>query len=155
MNIASKTILESAHFLNPSFQCHHYHKYCRSVLLCMCIRNNTGFFNLLLLMWIKMFLALPFFISISTVCASNVTIKSEHSRHCSPPAGSVDGHIVVEDGGGGISDLTTYLAGDARVSPLLQVSWGQSRLPLNTSVLAGLSPRPAAWQALWRLRTYL
>ena len=71
----------------------------------MCIRNITGFFKLLLLMWINMFMAPLFFIS--TVCASTVTMKSEHSVHCSPPAGSVDGHIVVEDGGGGISDLTT------------------------------------------------
>ena len=54
-----------------------------------------------------MFITLIFSIFFSTVWASNVTIKSEHSVHCSPPSGSVDGHIVVEDDGGGISDLTT------------------------------------------------
>ena len=30
-----------------------------------------------------------------------------HSRHCSPPTGSVDGSVVVEDGGGQVLDLTT------------------------------------------------
>ena len=28
-------------------------------------------------------------------------------RHCSPPTGSVDGSVVVEDSEGGIADLTT------------------------------------------------
>ena len=28
-------------------------------------------------------------------------------RHCSPPTGSVDGSILVEDGGGGIAGITT------------------------------------------------
>ena len=38
---------------------------------------------------------------------SNMRMSQTPHRHCSPPTGSVDGGIVVEDSGGGITDLTT------------------------------------------------
>ena len=82
-------------------------------------------------------------------------MKSDHSVHCSPPAGSVDGHIVVEDAGGGLADLTTLSWQVALGSTLCYRSAGHSWLALNTSVLAGLSQRKAAWWALLRLPMYL
>ena len=41
---------------------------------------------------------------------SSYSVESEGDgggQHCSPPSGSVDGGIVVEDGEGGVADITT------------------------------------------------
>ena len=42
-----------------------------------------------------------------TKVGTQMTGHQRQRQHCSPPTGSVDGRIVVEDGGGGIADLTT------------------------------------------------
>ena len=46
-------------------------------------------------------------LSVQGVHSSYIVDSDVRAQHCSPPSGSVDGGIVVEDGGGGVADITT------------------------------------------------
>ena len=46
-------------------------------------------------------------LSVQGVHSSYSVDSDARGQHCSPPSGSVDGGIVVEDGGGGVADITT------------------------------------------------
>ena len=107
---------------------------CRSVLLCNCIGYN------------KMIITFIFGLLYAGVSGKTVAT----STHCSPPSGSVDGHVVVEDGGGGVSHLTTLTWQVALGSTLCYRLVLGKMMTLHRSGLADLSLRPAAWLARWR-----